>query len=232
MGCLAIRAEHVVHAAVVCKSNARAEAVPGIRIAVESGEGAMKITTLTVIRCSVLGFLAFTQIAGAAGGRPQREPHRPIPFSMLEEHAEIVMALRSAVDAGGALSAAARDVLEIVEPHMRHEQELALAPLRLLPRLADGEVTADMTPLIAVTDRLRAELPALRKEHVALRRALEGLWETAWRDGKPEYAFIAQRINRHITVDEEVHFPAALLVGDYLRLRLAASRGSDTDGAR
>jgi hypothetical protein len=190
----------------------------------------MKIIAVTVIRCSVLGLLGFTQIAGAAGGQLRREPHRPIPFSLLEEHAEIVMSLRSAVVAGGALAPAARQVLEIVEPHMRHEQELALAPLRLLPRLAEGEVTADMTPLIAVTDRLRAEMPALRKEHVALRRALEGLWETAWREGKPEYAFVAQRINRHITVDEEVHFPAALLVGDYLRL--SATRGSATDGAR
>jgi hypothetical protein len=189
----------------------------------------MKITTLTAIRCSVFGLLAFTQIAGAAGGPPQRAPHRPIPLSLLDEHAEIVMSLRSAIEAGGAVAAAARDVLEIVEPHMRHEQELALAPLRLLPRLADGEVTADMTPLIAVTDRLRAGIPALRKEHVALRRALEGLWETAWREGKPEYAFVAQRINRHITVDEEVLFPAALLVGNYLRL--SATRGSDTNGA-
>jgi hypothetical protein len=229
MSCLAFSAEHVVLAAVTCKSNARADAVPGIRIALDSGEGAMKITTLTIIRCSVLGLLAFTQIAGASGGQPRREPHRPIPFSLLEEHAEILMALRSAVDAGGALSAAARDALEILEPHMRHEQELALAPLRLLPRLADGEVTADMTPLIAVTDRLRAELPALRKEHAALRRALERLWDTAWREGKPEYAFVAQRINRHITVDEEVHFPAALLVGNYLRL--SAGRGA-TDEAR
>jgi hypothetical protein len=186
----------------------------------------MTITTLTAIRCSILGLLAFTQVAGAADGQPQREPHRPIPVSLLEEHAEIVMSLRSAVEAGGALAPAARSVLEIVEPHMRREQELALAPLRFLPRLADGEVTADMTPLIAVTDRLRAEMPALRKEHAALRRALEGLWETAWREGKPEHAFVAQRINRHITVDEEVHFPAALLVGNYLRL--SATRGADT----
>jgi hypothetical protein len=44
------------------------------------------------------------------------------------------------------------------------------------------------------------------------------LWDTAWSEGKPEYACVAQRINRHIAIDEEVLYPAALVVGDYLRL--------------
>jgi hypothetical protein len=189
----------------------------------------MQIAMLTAGRCLVFGLLAITQISGLPGSR-HREPHRPIPLSLLEEHAEIVMSLRSAVEAGGALAPTARDVLELLEPHLRHEQDLALTPLRVLPRLADGEVTADMTPLIAVTDRLRAEMPSLRKEHAALRRALEALWQTGWREGKPDYAFVAQRINRHITIDEEVHFPAALLVGNYLRL--STTRGRDSDPPR
>jgi hypothetical protein len=181
-----------------------------------AGEVSMPIAILSAARWPVLGLLTLTQIAGASPLR--QEPHRPIPFSLLEEHAEVRMALQAAVEAGGAIAPAAREVLTLIDLHMAREQQLALAPLRLLPRLASGEMTPDMTAMIAVTDHLRAELPALRKEHVAIRRALEVLWEVAWRENRPEYAFVAQRINRHISIDEEVLFPAAILVGDYLRL--------------
>jgi hypothetical protein len=177
----------------------------------------MQATGIVAARCIVLALLAFTQLASTAASE-DRPPHLPIPMSLVEEHAEIIMSLRTASQVGSVVAPAAREVLAVLEPHMQREQQLALAPLRLLPRLANGEVTADMAPIIAVTDQLRAELPELRKEHLAIRRALEALWERAWREGKPEYAFVADRINRHMRVDEEVLFPAALLVGDYLRL--------------
>jgi hypothetical protein len=144
---------------------------------------------------------------------------------MLEEHAEIHLCLKAAVEAGGATALAAREVLALVGPHMQREQRLALAPLRLLPRLATREIAPDMNAMIAVTDQLRAELPALMKEHQAIRKALGELWAAAWRDGRPEHALVAQRINRHLTVDEEVHFPAALVIGDYLRLATGQKPG-------
>lgn len=177
----------------------------------------MRVTRFSAIGCIVLGLLPLTQLASTAASA-QPLTHRPIPMSLLEEHADIIMSLRTASTAGSVIAPAAREVLAVLEPHLQREQQLALAPLRLLPRLANGEVAPDMAPIIAVTERLRAELPALRQEHLAIRRALEALWETAWREGKPEYAFMAERINRHIKVDEEVLFPAALMVGDYLRL--------------
>jgi hypothetical protein len=177
----------------------------------------MRVTASSAARCMVFGLVAFTQLASAAANQVQR-PHRPIPMSLLEEHAEIIMSLRTVSEIGGDVAGAAREVLALLEPHMQREQQLALAPLRLLPRLVNADVADDMAPIIAVTERLRAELPAFQKEHAGIRRALESLGRTAWREGKPEYAFLADRINRHIRVDEEVLFPAALLVGEYLRL--------------
>jgi len=170
----------------------------------------------------LFALLAVTHFAGATPVTWQAapEPHRPIPQSLLEEHAELHTSLEVAVQVGGPIGDAARQVLAVVEPHMAREQRVALPPLRLLPRLASGEMGTDMTAMLAVTEQLRTELPTLRKEHVAIKRALEVLWAAAWGEGKPEYAFLAQRINHHVEVDEEVLYPAALVVGDYLRLRL------------
>lgn len=183
----------------------------------------MKVTMLATLRWpALLALLALTHGSGGGAIAGQRLlPHRPIPMALLLEHAELDASLRTAAAESGALGDTARAVLALVRPHMAREQDLALAPLRLLPRLAAGEADGDMAEMIAVTDRLRAELPALRREHLAIKRKLEELWTVAWAAGKPEYAFLAQRVNRHIDVDEEVLYPASLLVGEYLRLALA-----------
>src|SRR4029453_18096328 len=141
----------------------------------------------------------------------------PIPRSLLEEHAEIHMALSVANQAGGRTGEAARGVLAVLDPHLAHEQGVALPPLRLLPRLANGDVGPDMAASVEVASQLRAELPLLRQEHVAIKPGPERLWEVGGSGGKPEYAFLAQRINRHLDVDEEVLYPAALIVGDHVR---------------
>lgn len=181
----------------------------------------MTFTPRSVLGWPVLvAVLALTHGAGAGQLRPDQvrsDPHRPIPVALLEEHAEIDQSLKEAARAGGALGEAARHTLTVLTPHMAREQALALPPLRLLPRLARGETSADMADLVAVADRLRAELPALQKEHVAIQRALEELWSEAWAAGRPEYAFLSQRINRHVRVDEDVLYPAAIVAGDYAR---------------
>jgi hypothetical protein len=178
----------------------------------------MTFTPRSVPRWPVfVACLALTQSAGVGAGQLRPEPHRPIPMSLLEEHAEIAASLKAAVGAGGAVGEAAARVQALVAPHTAREQAIALPPLRLLPRLAAGETDAGMADLVVVADRLRAELPSLRREHVAIQRALEELWTAAWAAGTPEHAFLAQRINRHIRVDEEVHYPAALVAGDHAR---------------
>jgi hypothetical protein len=190
----------------------------------------MSITALSTIQWTALATVLALSHGAGAGTVPLQNPrdaHRPIPLAMLLEHAELDASLKAAAREDGDLGAAARAVLELVEPHMKREQALALPPLRLLPRLANREFGGDIAEMVAVTARLRAELPTLRSEHVAIKRALEELWATAWAVGKPEYAFLAQRVNRHIEIDEQVVFPMSLVVGDYLALLRARTPPTD-----
>jgi hypothetical protein len=184
----------------------------------------MNIAALGTLRWTALVTVLALSHGAGAGTIPlqnPREPHRPVPLPLLLEHAELDASLKAAARQDGDLGAAARAVLELVEPHMKREQALALPPLRLLPRLANREFAGDIADMVAVTERLRAELPTLRSEHVAIKRALEELWAIAWATGKPEYAFLAQRVNRHLEIDEQVLYPMSLVVGDYLALMRA-----------
>lgn len=144
-----------------------------------------------------------------------------IPMTLLEEHAEFHTSLKGATQVAGPIRDAAEDLLALLNPHFAKEQRYALAPLKLLPALARGEVTPDMADWLPASDSLRVELDTLLREHRAIARALDRLGRTAWAEGKPEYAFLAARILRHVRMEEEVLYPAGLLVGDYLRLRLA-----------
>jgi len=49
--------------------------------------------------------------------------------------------------------------------------------------------------------------------------ALEKLVAAARQEGKPEYALFADKLMLHAQNEEEVLYPAAILVGEYLKLR-------------
>lgn len=147
-----------------------------------------------------------------------------IPEAMRAEHAELHEALVEATRAPGDVGAAAREVARVLHPHFVREEEIALPPLGLLEDLARGVVTADMAAVLQLTDALRAELPRMLEEHAAIRLALARLAATADEQGQPEYARLAEKIMLHAATEEQVTYPTALLVGEYVRRRLGGSQ--------
>jgi hypothetical protein len=147
-----------------------------------------------------------------------------IPEAMRVEHAELHEALVEATRAPGEVGAAAREVARVLHPHFVREEEIALPPLGLLEDLARGVVTSDMAAVLPLTDALRAELPRMLEEHAAIHAALDRLAATALEQGQPQYARLAERIMLHAGTEEQVTYPTALLVGDYVRMRLAQSQ--------
>ena len=69
-----------------------------------------------------------------------------------------------------------------------------------------------------MTDRLKAELPKMLEAHEAVVAALKTLITAAEADSKPEYARFAQKLMLHAQTEEEVLYPAAILIGKYLKL--------------
>ena len=148
-----------------------------------------------------------------------------IPESMRAEHHEIHAALELATQAPGRVGEAARALAKVLHPHFIREEQIALPPLGLLEPLARGEFTPAMLEVLPMTDSLRAELPAMLEEHVAIRAATMKLGEVARAEHNEPVAQLAERLAMHAKSEEELFYPAAVLVGDVVRARSSASHG-------
>jgi hypothetical protein len=143
-----------------------------------------------------------------------------IPKALVDEHEELHAELVKLTLARGKVGEAARLVAALLHPHFTKEEEYALPPLGLLATVAQGGLTPEMRDVVAMTDKLRAELPQMLAEHKAVVGALRRLAAAARQEKKPGAARFAEALKRHALTEEQVLYPAAILLGEYLKARL------------
>ena len=148
-------------------------------------------------------------------------PKIEIPKSIQAEHEAIHSTLVEATKATGRVGAAAKTLAEILHPHFVREEQIALPPLALLAPLAAGTSLkeAQVAEVLEMTDSLRRELPKMLEEHKRIKTAVEGLRLAAIEERAPKYQQLAEQLALHAQSEEEVLYPAAILVGDLIRAR-------------
>jgi hypothetical protein len=146
-----------------------------------------------------------------------------IPLPLKAEHDELHANLAAAIKSGGRAAEAAKIVGKLLHPHFVKEEEYAMPPLGLLVDLASGKVDESMAAVLAMTDKLDAELPRMLDEHREIVGALTALVDAAGAEGKPDVARFAEKLILHAQTEEQVMYPAAQLVGRYLKARLRAT---------
>lgn len=159
---------------------------------------------------------------GAAQPQPAQpasaaKPALAIPTSVEASHRQLQARLAAIKNAGGRSGAAALELDRLLQPHFRKEEQLAMPLLGLLPGLAQGAAPADRSGALALADRLRAEMPAMLREHQDIAIALGALRKAGQADGNAEAAEFADHLSAHAAEEEQVLYPGALLVGAYLR---------------
>lgn len=147
-----------------------------------------------------------------------------IPPSIAHEHKELHRELTLAMAERDPVGSAAREVAALMQPHFVKEERYALPALSLLPKLSNGEVTPDMREMIGVIDKFRRELLPMLNEHKAIVAALKKLITAATQAEKPEYALFAEKLVVHAKSEEELLYPTALLIGEYLTLRFSGHK--------
>lgn len=113
----------------------------------------------------------------------------------------------------GAVGEAARGVAKVLHPHFVKEEEFAMPPLGALAAVARGEKVADAAAVIAQARRVADELPQMLAEHREIVGALERLETAAREAGNPKALHFAEMLKVHAQTEEEVLYPAAILVG-------------------
>src|SRR5512139_514671 len=145
-----------------------------------------------------------------------------IPKSMKTEHDELHADLVKATNAGGKTGEAAKAVAKVLHNHFIKEEEYALPPLGLLVALSEGKFETGMAEVLKMTDKLEAELPTMLSEHKDIVARLKELIEAAKIENKPDVVYFAEKLMLHAQTEEQVAYPTALLIGRYVKSKLAA----------
>ena len=143
-----------------------------------------------------------------------------VPEALQSQHDLIRERLARAVDEGGLTGKAAEAVIEALRPHVAKEEDFGLPTLGLLQHLVAGRVSPVMRGVIVMTDRLKAQYEQMLDDHEAIVAAIRDLTEAAAREGRPEYADFSDKLLLHLKIEEQVLYPAAILIGEYLKLKL------------
>lgn len=151
-----------------------------------------------------------------------------IPQAMQVEHREIHERLVAATRLAGPVGVAARDLAAVLHPHFKREEEIALPPLGLLAPLSRGEYSPEMLQVLPMTDSLRAELPRMLEEHAGIHAAALRMKQAATSAGNTEVVDLADALALHARSEEELFYPAAILVGEVVRIRSEHARTEGT----
>ena len=149
-----------------------------------------------------------------------------VPPAIRVEHEHLHHELEAAVASGGTTAMRAREVAAILLPHFEEEEAYAMPPLGLLKSMARKETLneAQVEAAIGMAGRLRLEYGKMLKEHKEMTEALHQLAAAAKTEGKPEQSAFAESLILHAQNEEQVLYPATLVIGDYLKLQRASRR--------
>ena len=142
-----------------------------------------------------------------------------IPHCLRLEHDELREHFKVLMREPGAIGKLSQEIAHQMEPHFVKEESFALPPLSLLASMARGEPVVDPEAVLEMTGKLRAELPVLLAEHKVFVQLLEKLLMITRETGHADYSDFVYNLILHAKIEEEVLYPAALLVGDFLRVR-------------
>lgn len=152
-----------------------------------------------------------------------------IPDSIRLEHEQLHAKLGEATHLPGRTGEAARALARVAHPHFLREDEYAIPPLALLGRLAKGDLTPEMAEILPLVARLKDELPLMVEEHRAIIGALIQLGNAASAEGLRPWAEFADELRQHAQMEEEILYPAAILVGEYVKSRLTPQAATHKD---
>ncbi|MGE5213736.1 MAG: hypothetical protein ACM3NN_08610 [Nitrospirota bacterium] len=141
-----------------------------------------------------------------------------VPESLRLDHAQLSAALSNAAQAAGRTRIAAEKIVQLLEAHVQKEDREVLQVLGLLAPLAKRRVDLAAEDLSRLDD-LELSQCALNRQHAALAAAGEQLLAIAREENAQEVLEFAEWLLLRIRLDEEILYPAALLIRNYLRIQ-------------
>jgi hypothetical protein len=184
----------------------------------------IKSLRAVMVGIAVATVFGLTQNSANSATRPSEEVvQSQVPRSVEAEHLAIKNELLALTLRQSAVGKAARALATLLEPHFEREEQIALPPLALLQPLATRSAIVQQARMVALADSLRAELPRMLQEHKEIAAAVSRL-ERAGVAARDDRAIgFAYRLQLHALNEEEIMYPATILVAEIIRGRAAAN---------
>lgn len=152
-------------------------------------------------------------------------PVKPeVPSAILKEHTDLLskmQALTSFMDSTGQV---ARKLYDLMQHHFEEEEDFVLPPLAVLPLLASEQFPERHEELLLLTEKLKTQLSHMNAEHQMIKVHVGELKQAAALEGYSIPAGFEENLHRHAQMEEEIFFPAAILVGEYLKQKSNRNR--------
>ena len=110
---------------------------------------------------------------------------------------------------------------DLMQHHFKEEEDFVLRPLGLLSLLASGKIPEQSKEIILLTDNLTSQLTHLSVEHQLIKAYMDELRQADTNGSHPEIIEFEKELHKHANTEEEVFFPAAILIGEYLKVKVA-----------
>ena len=147
-------------------------------------------------------------------------PGKPdMPSSIKSEHDSLLARLHIITSFQDSTGFLAIKLLELMEHHFMEEENFVFPPLGLLPSLASGEIPEKSEDVIQLSEKLKSQLTHMSVEHQLIKASMDELAQAAAKESHPEIIAFIHDVHKHATIEEEIYFPAAILVGEYLKVR-------------
>ena len=143
-----------------------------------------------------------------------------LPNALRNEHIAFHHELAEAVGSGGKTGTIAKEIAESIFKHFSKEEDFAMPQLTILLPLARGIIEPSMKKMLVLTDKMKLKHSELEHEHKAIMIGLERLITAAKKENKPKVVDFAERLIDHARMEEEIIYPASVLIGEYLTLKL------------
>ncbi len=137
------------------------------------------------------------------------------PSSLAEEHRGLFRELVELESEGGKTGKAVNELLAVLEPHFEKEEEAVMPLLGALRPLSEGKAIRDYSEAISLHERFSSDYPMMLKEHAQVKKLIERVRTAARKEGKGGVVAAMDELEHHAKVEEEVLYPAAMLVGAF-----------------
>ncbi len=147
-------------------------------------------------------------------------PGKPeVPSSIKNEHEYLLNQMKTFTLFQDSTGRIALKLDSLMHHHFQEEEDFVLPPLSHLPSLASGEIPDVSKEVIQLTEQLKSQLAHMTAEHQLIKAYLVELKQAAALGNHPEVSEFEKAVHQHAITEEEVYFPAAILVGEYLKLK-------------